>query len=126
MRLSEIPLLTDENIDPEVVHFLRNQDFDVFDIVGNGLSGYDDEYILDLANRQNRVVLTHDSDFGTLVIAAQKPFTGIIYLKPGHIRTEFHIESLKALFEKIEDVLPPFIIVVSHAQTDIRIRYRQK
>ena len=32
MRLREFPLLTDENIDPEVVAYLRKSGFDVEDV----------------------------------------------------------------------------------------------
>ncbi len=126
MKITDTPLLTDENIDPSIVGHLRKLGFDVFDIVENGLAGSDDETILDLANQQKRVVVTHDSAFGTLVIASGKPFAGIIYLKPGHIQTEFHITSIKALLEKVEEVTIPFIVVVFHSQAGIRIRYRQK
>jgi predicted nuclease of predicted toxin-antitoxin system len=88
--------------------------------------GTDDEQLLELAHSQGRAILTHDSDFGTLVIAAGKPFTGIIYLKPGHIQTMFTLQSITALLEKLEEVFPPFIVVVHHGHSDIRIRYRQK
>jgi predicted nuclease of predicted toxin-antitoxin system len=124
MKLVKLPLLAYENIDPEVIQRLREEGFDIAGVIGNGCAGKDDEEVLGLAHSQGRAVLTHDSDFGTLVIAAGKPFTGIIYLKPGHIQTAFTLQSLSALLEKIEDVSPPFIIVVQHNSTGIRIRYR--
>ncbi len=73
MSLTEIPLLTDENIDPKVV-----------------------------------------------------AFTGIIFLKPGHIETKFTLQSIDALLEKVQEVTPPFIIVIHHSMLGIKIRYRQK
>ena len=79
MKITELPLLTDENIDPEVVVYLRSEGFDVVDVLESGWAGMDDEQILDIAHDQGRAVVTHDSDFGTLAIAAGKPFTGIIY-----------------------------------------------
>lgn len=126
MKLLEIPLLTDENIDPEVVEALRFHGFDVFDVVENGLGGSEDEWLLDLAFQQNRAVVTHDSDYGTLVIAENKPFFGIIFLKPGHIETEFTLQSVEVLLEKVPEVIAPFFIVVHHAVAGIRIRYRQR
>lgn len=126
MKITELSFLTDENIDPDVVSYLRSRGFDLMDVVESGWEGMDDEQILDKAHSQGRTVMTHDSDFGTLAIAAGKPFTGIIYLKPGHIKTEFTLQSVAALLEKVEDVAPPFIIVAHHGQSGIRIRYRQK
>lgn len=48
MKLTEIPFLTDENIDPQVVVRLRSEGFDVFDVLENGLTGTDDEQLLGL------------------------------------------------------------------------------
>ncbi len=126
MKITDLPLLTDENIDPDVTSYLRSQGFDVFDVLENNLMGTDDEQLLELAHSQGRAVLTHDSDFGTLVIAAGKSFTGIIYLKPGHIRTNFTLQTIAALMSQVKDVHPPFIIVAQHSLTDVRIRYRQR
>lgn len=38
MKLNDFPLLTDENIDPNVVAYLRQRKFDVFDIKEAGCS----------------------------------------------------------------------------------------
>ena len=85
MRPLEFPLLADENINPEVVLGLRALGKDVATAVGEGLCGRTDVEVLRLAHTQGRVVLTHDSDFGTLAIHAGEPVTGIIYLRPGNI-----------------------------------------
>ena len=126
MNIKSLPLFTDENIDPDVVAYLRLEGFDVFDVIENGLSGSDDEQLLALAHAQGRIVVAHDSDFGTLAIAAGKPFKGIIYLRPGHIETYFTLQSIAALLREITEVHPPFIIVVRHGIAGIRIRYRPR
>ncbi len=76
MKLSEFKFLTDENISSVVVQFLREYGLDVFDVKENLLSGRRDSFLLDLAVQQNRIVITQDSDFGTLAIAAKQPSTG--------------------------------------------------
>ena len=77
--------LTDENISSLVVLFLRDCQLDVFDVKENLLSGRRYSFLLDLAVKQQRVVITQDSNFGTLAVAARKPIYGILYLKLGHI-----------------------------------------
>lgn len=125
MRLSEFRLLTDENIDPGIVHFLRAQGFDVLDAKEQGLMGSDDLTLLRLSQAENRVVLTHDSDFGTLAVAAAEPFVGIIYLRPGHFQAEFTIGSLEAILAQDIDLNPPFIIVAVRTGNRIKVRVRQ-
>jgi predicted nuclease of predicted toxin-antitoxin system len=126
MKLIELPLLADENIDPIVINYFRSQGFDTQSVIENSWAGLDDERILEHAFRLSRVIVTHDSDFGKLTIPEGKPFTGIIYLKPGHIDPSFTLLSIEVLLDKVEAVQPPFIIVVQHGRGGIRIRYRQK
>jgi predicted nuclease of predicted toxin-antitoxin system len=122
---SELKILCDENIHPDVVDYLIGSGLDLQSIKGLNLSGLDDEQVLAYAFQNDQVVITHDSDLGTLVIAEQKPFYGIVYLKPGHILPKFTIESLDALLKANVKVDPPFIIVLKHQFDAIRIRVRQ-
>jgi predicted nuclease of predicted toxin-antitoxin system len=85
MKLREFPLLTDENLDAEVVASLRQFGFDVLDVVEAGLQGSTDVDLLRLATAQGRVVITHDADFGTLAINQNEPLVGLVFLRPGHI-----------------------------------------
>jgi predicted nuclease of predicted toxin-antitoxin system len=61
------------------------------------LAGQTDPQILRYAQAVGRVVLTHDSDFGWVVIAQDQTIFGIIYLRPGHIKPDFTIETIRAI-----------------------------
>jgi predicted nuclease of predicted toxin-antitoxin system len=124
MKLKELKLLTDENIDPEFLHYLRIQGFDVFDVKENGLSGSMDDVLLALAFEQNRIVVTLDSDFGTLIYRDNHPFFGIIYLRPGHFKTEYHIEIWESLMNLDIDLLSPFIMVLEQDKLGIKLRLK--
>jgi predicted nuclease of predicted toxin-antitoxin system len=125
MRLRHANFLTDENIHREVVEFLRHTErCDVIDVKESGLHGTDDLTLLRLAYREQRIVLTHDADFGTLAVATQEPIWGIIYLRPGHIQPGFTIGSLKTLFEQELEPAPPFIIVAKRSGDTVQIRVR--
>ena len=125
MKLINYGFLTDENINPIIVQALRTRGCDVFDVVEQRLNGNDDAFLLTLATQLNRVVLTHDSDFGTLVIADGEPFIGIVYLKPGHILPQFTLQSLEAIFDEIGFIENPFIIVAKHNGITTKVRVRQ-
>ena len=125
MKLTDYAFLTDENINPIIVQSLRQRGCNVLDVKEQQLSGNSDTFLLSLATEQQRIVLTHDSDFGTLVIADGKPFIGIIYLKPGHILPECTSQSLEAIFNEIDYIENPFIIVAKHNGMTTRVRVRQ-
>jgi predicted nuclease of predicted toxin-antitoxin system len=125
MTLSEFRLLADENIEPQVVAFLRSQKFDVTYIPEMGWQGRQDIDILAEATTQNRVVVTQDDDFGKIIFTTSTPFIGIIYLRPGHFFPERTIISLQSLLTHNElDYSVPFILVVEDKMTYIKIRLR--
>jgi predicted nuclease of predicted toxin-antitoxin system len=121
----DFPLLADENIHPDVVAFLQQEGKDLQTVVGQGLVGQSDLIVLRRAHETGRVILTHDSDFGTLAVMQGEPFTGIIYLRPGHIRAEFTIETLKTVADRSPEVKPPFIVVAERSGQTVRLRVRR-
>lgn len=106
MKALDFPLLADENVHPEVISFLRGRELDIESIAEQGKFGLSDDEVLKQATASDRVVLTHDSDFGGLALMGAK-FIGVIYLRPGHIRANFTIETLEAIRDKAPDVTPP-------------------
>lgn len=124
MKALEFPLLADENVHPDVIIFLRKIGLNVVSIAEQGQFGLPDLQVLQQANESNRVVLTHDSDFGGIAVLGAK-FTGIIYLRPGHIRADFTIKTLEAIRDNAPEVTPPFILVAERTGNTVKIRVRQ-
>jgi predicted nuclease of predicted toxin-antitoxin system len=120
-----LPLIADENIHPGVIDFLRQSGFDVVSVREVGLGGKSDAAIIQFAFAHGRIILTHDSDFGRLVFMRQTNLTGIIYLRPGHIRPEFTIATIQYLESRSFDIQLPFIIVAERSGESIRVRVRQ-
>ncbi len=52
-------------------------------------------------------------------------FVGILYLRPGHIKAEFTIQTLKAIRDREVDVTPPFIVVAERTADNVKIRIRK-
>lgn len=125
MTIFEVKFLTDENIDQEVVEFLREQGFDVVDVKEAGWFGWMDSDLLDYASNEKRVMISQDSDFGTLVFRDQKPFYGILYLRPGHASPSVHIDSLRAVLEANLDFATSFLLVAENTGQMVRLRLRQ-
>ena len=125
MKLAEFAFLADANIHPDVTGFLRDRGLDVVTAAAIGLAGAEDVTIVRTALAAKRLVLTDDSDFGSLAIAAGEPVYGMVYLRPGHIRADFTIQTLKTLLESGLNLTPPFILVGVRRDQVIRIRLRR-
>jgi predicted nuclease of predicted toxin-antitoxin system len=124
MNLSEFKFLTDENMPPRAVEWLKNRGLDVFDIKKEGLGGTLDEDILPIAEAQNRVIITQDSDLGTILFRLGLQKSGVIFLRPGHVSSQQTIESLEKLFSADIDAKIPFILVGDAKQDIFKIRLR--
>jgi predicted nuclease of predicted toxin-antitoxin system len=117
--------LTDENIDTEVLDLLKTFDFDIFDIKEQQLWGLSDEEIIKKAFIEQRIIITQDSDFGTMIYRDHSEFYGLIYLRPGH-NPFLHIQTLKTLFTTFpHEVNIPFVLVAENANGILKFRYRQ-
>ncbi len=124
MKLRDFPMLTDENIDPDVVQGLRELGFDVLDVVEVNLVGSTDLEILRYATSRNRIVVTHDSDFGTLAILQHDSILGLLYLRPGHVDPAFTLETIVALSKADIELTSPFVLVAKRRGNRVTIRVR--
>lgn len=125
MNPLEYPLLIDEGVHHEVVDFLTKQGCNIKTAMDNGLFGQSDLTLLKRAYVDNRVILTHDSDFETLTTIQSIPFIGLIYLRPRYLAPQAIIEVLQLVADEIPYTCPPFVVVADYTQTHPRVRLRQ-
>ena len=124
MSIRDFALLTDVNLAPSVVAFLRGEGFDVLDAMEQGWERHDDPTLLATAFVENRIVLTQDADFGTLSIRDGLPCIGIVRFRPGHITPDQTQLLIERLLAEDPDLSTPFLIVVQLTSAGIRIRIR--
>ena len=105
-------LLADESCDFSVVRALRGAGHDVIAVV-ELFPSLDDSLILDLALREQRVLLTEDKDFGQLVYANAQPSSGVIFIRyPANLRTTLP-NTVVTFIEKAEAQLTGSFVVLS-------------
>ena len=124
MKLVECRVLADENLHSQVVAHLRASGMDVLSVREEGWSGKPDTELLQKAVADGRVIVTHDSDFGTLAIRRGQPVFGILYLRPGHLRPPETVALIDCVLSQTIDVHPPFIVVAQRSGDDVTIRVR--
>ena len=83
--------IVDENLGPSISNWLKNKGFDTFCVLQEATS-VDDTAVLDTANKENRIIVTNDKDFGELVFKNHLPCKGVILLRMDD-------NSLKNLFD---------------------------
>ncbi len=105
------PLVADVNIAVAVVQFLRDQGVDVVSSREQNWHNNEDRDILRNAHEMNRFVLTHDSDYGELVIHQGETTRGIIYMRSGSRESKAVIAGLQNLLNEEIDWTQRQIVV---------------
>lgn len=112
-------LLVDQNVPRAVVKRLREDDHNVT-WAQTAHPGADDEVLLKRAQEENRVVLTFDTDFGTLAFHRDLPASaGIILFRLTLVSPLAVAEAVRETIEAREDWEGHFAVV---DDTQIRMR----
>ena len=73
--------LADENISPQTVKLLRDLGYDIKAVAETGLKGHEDGEIVALAEKENRIIITHDVGFGSIYYFSKRQQVGVIIVR---------------------------------------------
>ena len=76
--LKEIKFLADVNVEKPLVDYLSNQGYDIKWIPDYNCEMFDED-ILQLANKEKRILITNDKDFGDLIFLCNSGDTILNY-----------------------------------------------
>ncbi|MBU1297922.1 MAG: DUF5615 family PIN-like protein [Bacteroidetes bacterium] len=115
--------LIDNALSPDVAEGLREAGYDVAHIRDYGMQSAEDEEILELALKEDRIIVSADTDFGTLLALYQKTKPSFILFRQSfHRRPSEQIllltDNLPSLTEYLENGA---IIVIEDTRVRIRI-----
>ena len=105
--------LIDENIAPSVTALLRDMGEDVLDVKECALDGTSDEYLLDLAGDQSRIVLTMDKGFLDFRSITRRSFFSVLLLRPSDSSRESVCQLVKDVLAKNIEFTPGSVVVAN-------------
>ena len=112
-------IVADENIDRQLIRWLREEGVDVYSVAEHH-AGIRDEEVIALSRNPPRIILTEDKDFGEWVYAHHEQNISVIFLRY-HVTEKADImQILKELIKsKGEELFGKFTTLTSQK---IRIR----
>jgi predicted nuclease of predicted toxin-antitoxin system len=75
-----VELLADESCAGPVIRALRAAGHDVL-VIAEVAKGASDDWVMERAFAEDRILITEDRDFGELVYASGRPTAGVIFVK---------------------------------------------
>ena len=104
--------LIDQDVYTLTIRFLKNAGYDIVLVAERGLTQAADEEILATAQRENRILIARDSDYGNLVFVKHLE-KGVIYLRIPPAKIEHVHEELLFVLQTYptEELEHAFIVV---------------
>lgn len=103
--------LVDESCDVLLGHALREAGYNVQE-VREAKPGANDEWVMNLAVIENRILLTEDKDFGGLIYAHGHKAIGVIFLRyPVSERRRIALDLVEFVKQKKENLIGCFVTV---------------
>ncbi len=116
-----LKFLVDESSGKKLAEELSVKGYDVV-YVGDVLKEALDHAVLDAADKQARILITNDKDFGELVFRQLKPSSGVILLRLKTDTPESRIKCTATVIKRFGEKLSNSFTVVS--EESIRLRKR--
>ena len=111
--------LADENLHGDIIAWLRSKGHDVRAAFETMRGNADDE-LLDIARREERILITDDKDFGELVFRRKLATHGVILMRLSDATVAARIARLERAWPTVEMNSPGRFIVINDRKLRIR------
>ena len=111
--------LVDESTGIKVYEFLLGKGFNTL-YVSNIMPRAVDEEVLAFAEKEKRILITNDKDFGELIFRLKRPSSGIVLLRLKRDFPKNRIKYLVYLLDNHFDKIEGNFIVIKEGQIRIR------
>ena len=112
-------LLADENLDLDIVRWLRQEGHDVA-AVAELAPSITDTAVMGLAHREQRIVISRDLDIGDLVVRHHMPVHGALLLRIGNVGRQESLALFQRCWPSVQAHLVGHLVIVSGDRIRIR------
>ncbi len=117
-----LKFLVDESAGRKVASMLKERGYDAT-YVGDINLGAEDEEVLDISQKEKRIIVSMDKDFGELVFRFKKSVYGIILLRLKDESSKNKIRSVLNVLKGFKGQLGGNFVVLSEGRIRIRRLY---
>lgn len=110
--MAKIKFLANVNVEKPLIDFLNEKGFDI-KWVTNIDKRMPDDRVCELANSEQRIIITNDKDFGEIVFYQKKIAYGIILLRVKGQKSAEKIVVLDKLLENYQDKIANHFVVLT-------------
>jgi predicted nuclease of predicted toxin-antitoxin system len=113
--VSEIKFLADVNVEKPIVEYLSKQGYDIKWIPDYDCEMFDEE-LLQMANEEQRILITNDKGFGDLVIMQKRLSAGAILFRVKGQGAQEKVQLMRKLLMGYRDKLLNHYVIISKSK----------
>jgi predicted nuclease of predicted toxin-antitoxin system len=111
--------LIDESADLRLSAYLQGLGHDVTSVARDYSPSIPDHEVLAIADREERIVITFDRDFGELIFSQHHSHSGVLYFRLGPIDLSTEISRMNHVLTHYSDQLDRFLTITRRS---VRVR----
>lgn len=111
--------VADENVDKQIVESLRTSGNEILYVLEIQTSISDDA-VIQLANKENALLITADKDFGELVFRQGRITNGVVLIRLSGLPAEHKADIVTNTIRNLSNELPGNFTVITPGVTRIR------
>jgi predicted nuclease of predicted toxin-antitoxin system len=114
--------LLDQGLPPLTAELLRKQGLDAVHVSEIGWARVEDTKIIELAQIDNRIIITLDADYHAAIALASAPSPSVIWIRVVNLRATEYAEIIMPILNEYKEMLINGILITIRSDRKIKTR----
>ncbi len=115
-------LLLDQGLPPLTAELLRGQGLDAIHVAEIGYSRVEDPKIIELAQTDDRVIITLDADYHAAIALTSVPSPSVVWIRIVNLRSTAYVELIMPILNEYKEMLANGVLITIRSDGKIKTR----
>lgn len=114
--------LLDQGLPPLTAELLRKQGLDAVHVSEIGWARAEDTKIIELAQIDNRIIITLDADYHAAVALTSAPSPSVIWIRVVNLRSSEYVEIIMSILNEYKEMLMNGVLITIRSDRKVKTR----
>jgi predicted nuclease of predicted toxin-antitoxin system len=115
-------LLLDQGLPPLTAELLRRQGIDAIHVSEIGYSRAEDTQIIELAQTNERIIITLDADYHAAIALTFSPSPSVIWIRVVNLRASEYVEIIMPILNEYKEMLINGVLITMRFDRTVKTR----
>jgi predicted nuclease of predicted toxin-antitoxin system len=114
--------LLDQGLPPLTAELLRKQGLDAVHVSEIGWARAEDTKIIELAQIDNRIIITLDADYHAAIALTSAPSPSVIWMRVVNLRSSEYVEIIMPILNEYKEMLMNGVLITIRSDRKVKTR----